>query len=214
MPVQFEIHPAIGIARAGTSDQHFVFAGPASDNAPRRDGAGNLLRQAAEFRVYRCERDVSGQMISAVEMTTANSAIQWTVHVVNRKATAVRRFLGNGRRNNSTGNDTTDKALIIDPGEQTVSNTNDSRDLTGQFGNMLSILGSIRVAANARLLVNGSDGSSATPTNAPIVHFADNDGWFDTMGDGFVRAHVKPNDGPAVDALAAWVILAPPDYAP
>src|SRR2546430_11955574 len=122
MPVQFEIHPAIGIARVGNSDQHFVFDGPNSSNSPRRDASGRLLRQAVEFRIYRCDRDPNGRVTSAEEISTANATIQWSVHVANRKAAAPR-FASDGRRNNSTGSDQADQALIIDSGVQTVSRT-------------------------------------------------------------------------------------------
>src|SRR4051812_46206659 len=122
MAVQFEIYPAIGIARVGNSDRHFVFSGPASDNLPRRDPAtGLLLRQAVEFRVYRCERDPAGRITKADEVDIANGAIQWAVHVANRKAAAPN-FGAPGRRNNSTGDDIIDRNLIIDAGEQSVSN--------------------------------------------------------------------------------------------
>ena len=216
MAVSFEIHPAIGIARAGKSDEHFVFAGPASDQLPRRDVSGNLLRQAAEFRVYRCERDAAGQITSAVEMTGANSAVKWTVRLANRKATAKRRFTGpaGSRRNNAAGNDVTDKALIIDSKDQSVSSPNQSKDLKGEFGAKSVSLGRISMTANGRLLVIGSDGSAESPAGISMTHFADNDGWYDTMGDGVIRAQITPTGEQPVDALAAWVIVAPPDYAP
>jgi L-Lysine epsilon oxidase N-terminal len=71
--------------------------------------------------------------------------------------------------------------------------------------------------ANGRLLFIGGDGSAGSPTNQPVGkngNFADNDGWFDTISDGVVRAKVTPNGGQESEALAAWVIVAPPDYAP
>ena len=212
MPVRLEIHPAIGVARVGTSNSHFIFAGPASDNAPRRDPSG-LIRQAVAFRVYRCDRDNSGRLTHAEEVTSASASIQWSVHVANRKAAAMR-FGGGGRRNNATGNDATDRALIIDAGVQTVSNPNESKSLDGKFGTRPVNLGRITVAANGRLLFVGSDGGAASPSSKPIVDFADNDGWFDAISDGVVRAKVTPQGGQASDALAAWVIVAPPDYAP
>src|SRR5437879_33097 len=103
MPTTFEIFPSIGIARVGNSNNHFVFAGEATFNAPRRDAAGALLRQAAEFRVYRCDRDATGKLLTAQEMTMANATIEWTAHIANRKA-AAQNFRKPGRRNNSTGN--------------------------------------------------------------------------------------------------------------
>jgi L-Lysine epsilon oxidase N-terminal/L-lysine epsilon oxidase C-terminal domain len=213
MPVRFEIYPAIGIARVGNSNEHFVFNGPASSNGQRRDAAGALLRQAAEFRIYKCERDAAGQLIRADEMTSANAAIQWSVHVSNRKA-AAKQFRGSGRRNNSTGNDNTDRGLIIDSGEQQVSAGAETKSLKGAFLGRPVGLGEIRMVANGRLLVIGGDGSAHSPTNRRIESFSDNDGWFDTVSDGVIRAQITPNGGQSAEALAGWVIVAPPDYAP
>ena len=64
MATTFEIHPSIGIARVGNSQQHFV--GPEPDTSPPtqyRDAAGELLRQAARFRVFECERDEEGVLL-------------------------------------------------------------------------------------------------------------------------------------------------------
>jgi L-Lysine epsilon oxidase N-terminal/L-lysine epsilon oxidase C-terminal domain len=215
MPFRFEIHPAIGIARVGNADGHFVFAGPGSSNASRRDAATKrLLRQAAEFRVYRCDRDATGALTSAQEVTSADAEITWSVHVANRKA-AGRRFLGGaGRRNNSSGDDNTDRRLIVDAGSQSVSTPGETKSLGGAFDGHPVALGKITVSANGRLVFVGGDGIAASPTNQPITSFADNDGWFDTISDGIVRATVVPNGAQRSDALAAWVLVAPPDYAP
>lgn len=212
MPVRFEIHPAIGVARVGTSNRHFVFNGPASLSEARRDASG-VIRQAAEFRIYRCDRDASGRLTQAEEMTAAKASIKWSVHVANRKAAAPR-FNGPGRRNNATGNDATDRALIIDAGSQTVSNPGDTKSLDGAFQGNAVNLGRITVAPNGRLIFVSGDGRAASPANRPIVDFADNDGWFDSIGDGVIRAEVTPNGGQASDALASWVLVGPPDYAP
>src|SRR5262245_13766062 len=72
MPTTYEIHPSIGMARVGTSARTFV--GPEPDgNAPDsyRDNAGNLLRQAARFRVFQCDRDASGKLTEAAEVTAS-----------------------------------------------------------------------------------------------------------------------------------------------
>ncbi len=107
----FEIHPSIGIARLGPSDEVFLapepdctqaeFDGPgAVPPAPRtprqdkyRDNAGLLKRQAARFRVFKVVRDVpqSGdvKIISCEEMHGTGVTINWTVHLANRKAAAL-----------------------------------------------------------------------------------------------------------------------------
>ena len=49
----FEIHPAIGIARAGTSAEFFIGPEPGSASPSKyRDAGGDLLRQAARY----CDR--------------------------------------------------------------------------------------------------------------------------------------------------------------
>src|SRR4051812_44018601 len=59
--ITYEVHPAIGIARVGNSKQpDGYFPGPEPGEGPPasyRDAAGKLKRQAARFRMFRCERD-------------------------------------------------------------------------------------------------------------------------------------------------------------
>src|SRR5882724_9014464 len=98
-----EIFPTIGIARVGTSDEFFVGPEPGlALDLRRRDNQGNLRPQAARFRVFECVRDAAGLLQSAQEVTALNAIIEWSVHLVNRKA-AAQKFLGAGRRNNATG---------------------------------------------------------------------------------------------------------------
>src|SRR6185312_8143690 len=87
MAIRFEVHPSIGIARVGTSVAWFVGPEPGQP-APLtyRDDEGALLRQAARFRVFACERDDRNALISAREVTLDDGMIAWTVHLVNRKA--------------------------------------------------------------------------------------------------------------------------------
>ena len=87
------IHPAIGVARLGNSQQSFV--GPEEPGIPGnwdsgaqrfrafRDEAGKILRQAARFRIF--QFDDTGNAVK--EITLADGVkITWTVHVANRKA--------------------------------------------------------------------------------------------------------------------------------
>src|SRR5260370_28610767 len=119
-----EIHPAIGIARVGSSQEFFVGPEPGVPiPTDRRDATTDKLlkRQAARFRIYSCVRDPQGQLVSFEELTPATATITWTVHLVNRKAAAPA-FLKGGvpntdrtfRRNGATGAATTDKPLIIE----------------------------------------------------------------------------------------------------
>jgi L-Lysine epsilon oxidase N-terminal/L-lysine epsilon oxidase C-terminal domain len=228
MPKTLEIHPAIGIARVGRSQKFFI--GPEPDGqapAKYRDENGELLRQAARFRVFECDRDQNGKLLAATEITTDRAQITWTVHLVNRKAAAPLFLFNSGvnqdltkRRNNATGNDTTDASLIIDPGPRSVSAPGVTEKFdAGKFRGGLVPLGEMTMEPNGRLVVVGGFGTSdsRTPTggHVNIGSFADNDSWFDDVGDGPVEATITFNDtGQTKTALAAWVIVAPPDFAP
>ncbi len=92
MTRRYKIHPSIGIARVGTSNEFFLapeipgtFARPADGRY--RDGAKRLKRQAARFWVfeYDDERpDAPPRPVFAGEGGVAR--IEWTVHLANKKA--------------------------------------------------------------------------------------------------------------------------------
>jgi hypothetical protein len=123
--VEARIHPAIGIARVGNSDEFFI--GPevphvtAQPQDGYRDGEGRLERQAARFRIY--GYDSQGNVVA--ELTVSNSEIQWSAHVANKKVAwydfdaaldlpeAV--SLRSARRNAAVQGKEREK-LIIDPG--------------------------------------------------------------------------------------------------
>lgn len=123
MIITYEIHPAIGIARAGSShansDQGY-FIGPELGYLPPanyRDPNGYLKRQAARLRVFPYGGDDQGKLLEVVELTLADMrTISWTAHLVNRKGTARRCYhSGPGFRNHAANNEVTDRELIIDP---------------------------------------------------------------------------------------------------
>jgi hypothetical protein len=66
--VSYEVQPAIGVARLGSSHHSTAegfFYGPepgASPPAQYRDPAGDLKRQAAQFRFFRCVRDAGRRL--------------------------------------------------------------------------------------------------------------------------------------------------------
>jgi hypothetical protein len=215
MPTTFEIHPAIGIARVGTSDEFFI--GPEPDVPPdlrRRDLSGRLLRQAARFRIYRCERDAGGVLLAASEILAGDAQIRWSVHAVNRKA-AAKRFRGEGRRNNASGDDTLDAELIINPGiRDNMALGSSTKFDTGRFRGKPVSLGSAIVEPDGRLVVLGGFGVSAGAPGVEIVNFADNDLWHDDVCDGPVRATLRFPDNSAPAVAPAWIVVAPPDFAP
>ncbi|MGH9847437.1 MAG: LodA/GoxA family CTQ-dependent oxidase, partial [Blastocatellia bacterium] len=83
---------------------------------------------------------------------------------------------------------------------------------TGECLGITVPLGEIRTDADGRLLVFGGLGQSGSVTNQPINQVA-TPGWYDDISDGPVTAEVKLG-GRSLTADPAWVIAAPPDYAP
>ena len=217
MAISFEISPSIGIARVGSSGNFFLAPEPglAPPNS-YRDGNGLLLRQAARFRIFRCDRDATGQITSFDEITAAQAKIHWKVQVVNRKAD-VPKFLGGGLRNAGEVNRA---RLVIDPGPRSLNGPNQSANFDGQFRGEPVGLGYARTDGDARLIVAGGAGRSggvraAGPAAVPITNFADNDDWFDDVADGPIEASITLNGAATATAVKpAWIIVGPPDFAP
>jgi len=224
-----KIHPAIGVARVGNSPEGF-FIGPevvepvATTADSMRDREGALKRQAARFRVYAYNK--SHQVIR--EITGDETQLNWQVHMANKKAEWFRfiaamdmkesETLRCQRRNvNVRQRDT----LIIDPGAKAIEGRN-ARTVQldgGKFLNEPVNLGELRTDEKGRLLVLGGKGrAQSIPGNLPPYNpqdpdtFNNADGWFDDTGDGPVRVTVSLNGQEFKSS--AWVITAPPNYAP
>jgi hypothetical protein len=239
--VRAAIHPSIGIARVGNSQDVF-FIGPEviAPEPPSngfRDGTGALKRQAAQFRIF--GYNAGGEAVA--ELTADNAQIQWTVHVANKKAAwyqfqiamdipeaklatdptavnpngtpVVAPFL---RRNAALEGKDRSK-LVIDPGPRTIS----GRDKegaeycfdTGMFFDTPVYLGELRTDKDGRLVFLGGRGVSTGYKGAKLTTFANNDWWHDDTSDGPVTATVSIN-GQAIPVDSAWVVTAPPNYAP
>ncbi len=232
--VRAAIHPGIGIARIGDSRDGWFVGPEVVEPEPQppcfsRDGAGDLKRQAARFRVY--GYNAAGEVVR--ELTAEDAEIRWTVHLANAKA-AWYRFLmaldipeaaGLRPPRRNAGVPVPERgALVIDPGPRSIAGIDvtggaDHAFDTGTFGTTSVDLGELRTDEAGRLLVLGGRGRSASPSGAPIFtpgdggSFANADGWFDDIADGPVTAEVHV-DGRAVPTTGAWVAVAPPNYAP
>jgi peptidoglycan hydrolase-like protein with peptidoglycan-binding domain len=212
------IHPSVGIARLGDSpDAYFIgpeAPGVVAPKGAQRDALGFIKRQGARFRVYETTLDERGRTLSVRELTSSDAEIRWTVQLANRKAAAAKfpPQVG-GRRNSSMPEDRRDE-LIVDSGRRSVAGIDQHVALYGCFLGEPVQLGALRTDNAGRLIVLGGHGRSHSPSNAPVEHYANNDGWHDDVGDGPVCAQIRFANGQTIEAEPAWVVVAPPSYAP
>jgi hypothetical protein len=225
--VRAAIYPAIGVARLGNSENAYFLAPEVADPLPEtpgfyRDQTGALKRQAARFRVYGL--NAAGRAVA--ELTADNAEIRWTVHLVNKKSAWYQFQIaldipeaGSAPQSwlrNMTIPDR--KRLIIDPGPRHIS----GRDVgggpaytfdTGAFFGTPVYLGEVRTDPQGHLIVLGGRGKSASYNGARAVTFANNEGWHDDTSDGPVTADVSLA-GKRLQVDPAWIVVAPPNYAP
>ncbi|MEQ9334439.1 CTQ-dependent glycine oxidase GoxA [Thalassobaculum sp.] len=228
------IYPAIGICRVGGSAKWFLAPEvpglPPQPEGGFKDGEQAIKKQVQRFRIYAF--DDQDRVIG--EVTAADAKIEWRVHVANTKAAwyGFNNPLDNGalapglpgqRRNQYFVTDEERlKMLAIDGGETRIHGpgTNPNGDnpryaMGGRFWDQIDVgLGHLRTDDAGRLLVFPPDGKSASPTNAPITSFADNNGWHDDWCDGPVEAAVTLGDGTVRIADHAWVASVGPNFAP
>jgi hypothetical protein len=235
MPIKYRIHPAIGIARVGDSPDDFFVGPEAPGVAPtlnKPDGSSSqpgkykdrmhrIKRQGARFRVYEYTEGPTGAVTKVREITAAEAQIEWEVHLANRKAAEKTRFSPVGSKTPRNKEVTDRSKLIIDPRPQRISGANQpTKALRGKFMDTVNVkLGDLLTDGEGRLIVLGGHGHSGSHDGRPLrgkpEDFADNDGWCDDTSDGAVSATIKLNgSNEKIAADPAWVIVAPPDFAP
>jgi hypothetical protein len=225
--VKAAIHPSIGVARLGNSEDEFFIGPEVTDPLPEapgfyRDKTGALKRQAARFRVYGLNAE--GKVVE--ELTDQNAKIEWTVHLANKKsawyqfqlaldipeaASAPPSLLRNAA--------VADRSqLVIDPGPRQIKGIKQHGGKkhvfdTGKFMGTSVYLGELRTDEAGRLIVLGGRGKSASFDGSIAVTFANNEGWHDDISDGPVTAKITYG-GQELKVDPAWVVVAPPNYAP
>ena len=237
----YRIHPAIGFARVGNSDEYFI--GPEAPGVfPQEVVSGRLKdkdhaikRQGARFRIY--EYPEEGGAAPSREITLKDADITWTVELANTKASG-RKIYGvwfrgfprsvgrnvldllRGRARNSgvRGLETRREQLEIRPGEKSISGDHtDKIPLEGLFRDQPVTLGHLLTDSLGHLVVLGGFGKSASPRDRDL-HCLDpfnNDEWYDDISDGPVRATIRLKGRDETnEADPAWVIVGPPDFAP
>jgi hypothetical protein len=215
--VSAKIHPAIGVARVGNSPEYFL--GPeipgVRPTGPFRDAEGRIKRQAVRYRVF--GYDAQGRAVK--ELTARDADITWTVHVTNGKAASQFSGLRDKKKIKLRNRKVKNRAeLIIDPGPRSIRGRNQSAPFDGgKFRSLEVPLGRMLTEDNedARLIVLGGFGQSACePKGAPVEDYESNDYWHDDTSDGSVSAQVTLKDDRALPTLGAWLVVAPPDFAP
>jgi len=237
MPKVYKIHPAIGIARVGDHPDGFfvgpevagqppVEIGPGGDETPiasykqKVGTTGRLKRQAARFRVYEYDQQPDGRLTLVRELTPDQPdrpVVTWTVDLVNSKAAGSKILRGGLVEPRNPGIDPAE-LTIRNPAPVSVAGAGESgrRFDQGRFRGESVYLGELGTDRHGRLLVLGGRGvSRSVPAGVDIQDFANNPFWYDDVADGPVTATVTFAGGPPVPVQApAWVIVAPPDYAP
>jgi hypothetical protein len=223
--LEARIHPGIGIARVGDSEEHFIGPEvPHPTGPPKggyRDAKGRLKRQAARFRIY--GYDSAGKVVG--ELTSANAEIAWKVHVANKKGAwynfdfaldLPEAAAESSVHRNSTFQGKDRDQLVIDPKPREVCGRNERSQPfdTGTFLGAPVYLGELRTDEEGRLIFLGGRGRSDSPLGYSLTTFANNPGWQDDTSDGPVSATVKIGGGRSIPVDSAWVVTGPPNYAP
>src|ERR1017187_4294735 len=226
------IHPAIGIARLGNSpDEYFIGPEiPGVYDFPKggfRDESNRLKRQGARFRIL--GYDERNRFVA--EITEADATIEWAVDLRNTKAVG-RVFAGVLRPDEPQRNAAwikqghSESQLILDPGKGKVSKNKMEKRLLcrefmeAKFKPILELGRLLYEKGSGRLIVLGGHGRADTPDRNKYklgdddLEFANHDGWFDDISDGSVTANVTLKDGRELFVKSAWVIVAPPKFAP
>jgi hypothetical protein len=210
MATTYKIYPAIGIARVGNSPDEFFIGPERIGEQPNptggfKDPQCRVKRQAARFRIFAQHDDNSIE-----EITDAEAEITWTVHLVNKKAAHPDRDNSESAAN-----------LTIDPGPRTLTGPNQLEKFdTGQINfsgeSVVTVpLGEIRSDDDNHLLILGGYGKADSPQGTGISGFWGNDDWYDDVADGPVSATIKLRDtDEEPDVVSAWIITAPPKFAP
>ena len=224
--VKAVIYPPIGIARVGNSPDEWYLGPETPDPEPLprgayRDKHGQLKRQAARFRVYGV--NAKGEIVRELTGLHDDVQIDWSVQLANTKsawygfqlaldipeaASAPPTVLRNAAISDRARLAITPKARHI-AGRDAKPQAFDD----GEFLGDRVYLGEISTDSEQRLIVLGGHGKSASCDGSWAITFANNEGWYDDISDGPVKATVTLNGAP-LEVVPAWVVVAPPNFGP
>jgi len=238
--VTYRIFPPIGIARLG-EDANFFIGPEIPGGGPgelQPDGTlgpvtqfkdatrTKIRKQGARFHLFESDDGLAWRPANL----PAPATVTWTVTMENKKS-AVRRA-GDPPIAPTRPQVVADlQSMVIQGGTRQVSGPNATSAVfhgpfattapNGQPFNVDVELGQLRTDAQGRLIVLGGKGFSSAPPNTPIggpggTTYYRNPKWHDDVADGPVTAEIllTPTSTPIQVEGGAWVIVAPPDYAP
>jgi L-lysine epsilon oxidase-like protein len=239
MASTYRIFPSIGVARVGEETGYFIGSeapgsGPTelTPNSPAppvtrfKDASRTKVRkQGARFRLFKSD---DGQTWQPANLPP--ESVTWSVTLANIKSAVTRPAeppIAPTRPKVPPGN----IDQIIQGGTKTISGRSASSDtFNGVYKTKAADgspfkadvkLGQLKTDSDGNLIVLGGDGfssaPSATPLGAPLPNtYYRNPNWHDDVADGPVTAQIRvhPDDASIQAENGAWVVAAPPDYAP
>jgi len=208
-----------------------------------RDKHNLLRRQAQRFKIY-CnetgeEITLASSGVDAITWTVhlANKKASWYTFLTKTGEDGYPP--GHPLRNATVTEVKARQALNIDAGPRTVAganahaaftaatapknypvsfppaNLNPKASAANPTGSDITTLGDLVTDAQGRLLVLGGHGhAGTTKEDTALPAYANNDEWWDDNSDGPVTATITLKDGDVVTVESAWVLVAPPAYAP
>jgi hypothetical protein len=225
--MKYVIYPPIGFARVGNSPDGF-FIGPEQPGSKgveiREDGTERpvasfkdanyrMKRQGARFHLFEVSDGGDNPRPATLP---AGAVVRWSVRLANKKDAVVRPpappDLPRRVRLDPARHD-----RLIQAAAQVEGPSGSPVSLDGIYRNEPVNLGNIRTDPTQRLVVLGGFGraESLSIPPAPIGgDFYNNPDWFDDVSDGPVNATITVPGHAPIEAVPAWVIVAPPDFAP
>jgi hypothetical protein len=231
MATTYRIFPSIGIARLGQDRDYFI--GPeipgrraseldGSEVQRLKDGTRTKIRkQAARFHLFQSDDGTTWTRANF----PAGALVTWSVTLCNKKA-AIARPPEPPIKPTRPQVPPANNNMVIDGGTVSVSGRKAAAArLAGKFSVTTAAgpfqadveLGEASTDGDGNLIVLGGNGISGAPANTPLgASFYHNPNWYDDVSDGPVTAEIDLGGGAAKIKAegGAWVVVAPPDFAP
>jgi len=234
--MKFRIFPSIGIARLGEDTNFFLCPERPGDDPGELKADGTVTpvthfknatktkirKQGARFHIFESEDGVSWRPANL----PASATVKWTVTLENKKSAVNRPDAPSIAPVRPVVPDA-NQSMVIKGGTRDINGPNAAStpfkgpyETTAPDGTPFKVdveLGQLRTDGQGRLIVLGGKGFSSAPADVPLgVSFYRNPKWHDDVADGPVTAKIQlsPTSTPVDAEGGAWVVVAPPDYAP